>query len=57
MTATSRMPYKVVHIGSGYEVVTSAGPHKGHKHSKHPLSHTMAEKQMKALYYHIKGKK
>jgi len=49
------MPFALEHVKGGYKVVTTAGKNKGHAHSKKPLSHTMAERQMKALYYHMKG--
>ena len=39
-------------MGKGYVVETTT---TGKKHSKHPLSQSMAKKQMKALYYHVKG--
>jgi len=45
------MPFKIEKVGKGYEVITTAGKNKGHAHSKHPLSHTMAVKQLRALYY------
>jgi len=48
------MPYHIVKMGKGFAVETM-GTNK--KHSNHPLSHTMAEKQMKALYYSMKGEK
>jgi hypothetical protein len=50
------MPYRIQPEGKGYVVVTDSGPNKGHKHSNHPLSKMMAEKQMKALYYSMKNK-
>jgi len=51
------MPFAVKKVGKGYEVITTAGKHKGHAHSKHPLSHMMAEKQISALYYYGADKK
>jgi hypothetical protein len=44
------MPYKVQAVSGGYKVVTKAGPHKGHEHSKKPLSHDEATAQMRAIY-------
>lgn len=48
------MPYAIVKSGKGYVVETTT---TGKKHSKHPLSQSMAKKQMKALYYHIKDER
>ena len=44
------MPYDVIKSGSGYKVKTIAGPHKGHEHSKKPLSKERATAQMRAIY-------
>jgi hypothetical protein len=46
------MPYTIVKMGKGYAVETKG---TGKKHSNHPLSHKMAERQMKALYYVMKN--
>jgi len=48
------MPYHIVKMGKGYAVETKT---TGKKHSNHPLSHIMAEKQMKALYIVMRGGK
>ena len=48
------MPYKLAKTGKGYKVVTKAGPHKGRKHSKKPLSHARAVAQLRALYANAK---
>lgn len=49
------MPYDLKKVNGGYKVVTTSGKNKGREHSKKPLSLTKAEKQMKALYYYMKG--
>lgn len=41
------MPYKIEKSGDGYKVVSPNGP-KEH----HPISHEMAERQLRALYMH-----
>ena len=51
------MPYAIKKSGKGYVVETIAGKNKGHKHSKHPLSHIMAEKQIRAMIIHGADKK
>jgi hypothetical protein len=48
------MPYKLKASKGGYYVVTEGS---GKKHSKKPLSKDTAERQMKALYYAMGGKK
>jgi hypothetical protein len=48
------MPYDLKKAKGGYYVVTEAS---GKKHSNKPLSKDMAERQMKALYYAMGGKK
>jgi hypothetical protein len=53
--AIVRMPYMLEKVKGGYKVMTTAGKNKGHEHSKKPLSHMMATKQLKALYYHMRG--
>lgn len=46
------MPYDVVKSGSGYKVETVAGPHKGHQHSRKPLSKARAIAQERAINIH-----
>ena len=48
------MPYELKKARGGYYVVTEGS---GKKHSKKPLSKDTAERQMKALYYAMGGKK
>jgi len=48
------MPYELKKARGGYYVVTEG---TGKKHSKKPLSKDTAERQMKALYYVMGGKK
>jgi hypothetical protein len=48
------MPYELKKAKGGYYVVTET---TGKKHSKKPLSKDTAERQMRALYYAIGGKK
>jgi len=48
------MPYELKKARGGYYVVTEG---TGKKHSKKPLSKDTAERQMKALYYAMGGKK
>jgi hypothetical protein len=48
------MPYMLQKAKGGYYVVTEGS---GKKHSKKPLSKDTAERQMKALYYAMGGKK
>jgi len=48
------MPYSLQKSGKGYYVITE-GTSK--KHSLKPLSKDTAERQMKALYYAMGGKK
>ena len=48
------MPYDIKASKGGYYVITEGS---GKKHSKKPLTKEMAEKQMKALYYAMGGKK
>lgn len=48
------MPYELKKARGGYYVVTEE---TGKKHSKKPLSKDTAERQMKALYYAMGGKK
>jgi hypothetical protein len=48
------MPYILSKAKGGYFVKTED---TGKKHSKKPLSKEMAQKQMKALYYAMKGGK
>jgi hypothetical protein len=44
------MPYSIQKTGArSYAVVTTAGPHKGHKHSKKPMTEEMAKRQMRAI--------
>lgn len=37
-------------VPGGFKVVTSSGPHKGHVHSKRPLSKAKASAQIRAIY-------
>ena len=48
----SEMPYKLVKTGGGYKVKTKTG--KKRTHSKKPLSHAMAVRQLRALYVNTK---
>jgi hypothetical protein len=48
------MPYDLKKAKGGYYVVTEG---TGKTHSKKPLSKDMAERQMRALYYSMGGKK
>jgi len=48
------MPYTLKQTKKGYFVITEG---TGRKHSNHPLSKTMAERQMRALYYNVKDAK
>ena len=48
------MTYELKKARGGYYVVTEG---TGKKHSKKPLSKDTAERQMKALYYAMGGKK
>jgi hypothetical protein len=48
----TKMPYKLVKSGSGYKVKTKTG--KKRTHSKKPLSHAMAVRQLRALYANTK---
>jgi len=48
------MPYELKASKGGYYVITEG---TGKKHSKKPLSKDTAERQMKALYYAMGGKK
>ena len=48
------MPYELKKARGGYYVVTEG---TGKEHSKKPLSKDTAERQMKALYYAMGGKK
>lgn len=44
------MPYSVRKTpAGGYVVETTAGPHKGHKHSKKPMTKAQAQAQMRAI--------
>jgi hypothetical protein len=49
------MPYELEKVSGGYKVVTTSGKNKGKEHSKKALSLGTAKKQMKALYYYMKG--
>ena len=50
------MPYKIVKSGKGYKVKTKIGSKK--VHSKKPLSHSQAVKQLRAMYANMpKGEK
>jgi hypothetical protein len=46
------MPYELKKAKTGFYVITEG---TGRKHSNKPLSKTMAERQMKALYYRVKN--
>jgi hypothetical protein len=53
----SRMPYHIMEVHSTspkrYYVVTTS---TGRKHSKEPLTHSMAKKQLTALHIHAEDK-